>query len=247
MSKDTVIEVNNVSMEFNLSEEKTDNLKEFVIKFIKREIRFQSFWALNNVSLRINKGDKVGFVGLNGAGKSTLLNIISGVLKPTKGTVKVNGSLAPLLALGAGFDPNYSGRENIYLNGATLGHSRADMDKKFEDIVSFAEIEDFIDVPVKNYSSGMKSRLAFSIATSINPDILILDEVLSVGDMSFQRKCRDRMDTLMSDASMLFVSHSVGQVRNLCDKAIWLHKGSIIAAGEVNEICDQYEAYVKNL
>ena len=172
MSKDTVIEVDNVSMEFNLSEEKTDNLKEFVIKLLKKEVRFQSFWALNNVSLKINRGEKVGFVGLNGAGKSTLLKIISGVLKPTKGSVKVNGDLAPLLSLGSGFDNNYTGRENIFLNGAVLGHSRTEMSKKFDDIVEFSEIGDFIDVPVKNYSSGMRSRLSFSIATSINPDIL---------------------------------------------------------------------------
>lgn len=247
MSRDVAIEVNDVGMEFNLSEEKTDNLKEFIIKFIKREVRFQSFWALKNISLKIYKGEKVGFVGLNGAGKSTLLKIISGVLKPTEGSIKIYGEMAPLLALGAGFDPNYTGRENVFLNGATLGHSRAEMEKKFDEIVDFAEVEEFIDVPVKNYSSGMKSRLAFSIATSINPDILILDEVLSVGDMSFQRKCRERMDTMMSESSMLFVSHSVGQVRKLCDKAIWLHKGSVIASGEVNEICDQYETYVKNL
>lgn len=247
MAKNTVIEVDNVSMEFNLNKERTDSLKEFIIKFIKREIRFQSFWALNNVSLKIYQGEKVGFVGLNGAGKSTLLKIISGVLRPTTGSVKVTGTLAPLLALGAGFDTNYTGRENIYLNGALLGHSRAEMDKKFDDIVDFSELEEFIDVPVKNYSSGMRSRLGFAIATSINPDILILDEVLSVGDMSFQAKCRDRMYNMMSDASMLFVSHSVSQVRSLCDKAIWLHKGSIIASGEVNEICDQYEAYVRNL
>ena len=247
MSRDVAIEVNDVGMEFNLSEEKTDNLKEFIIKCVKREVRFQSFWALKNVSLKIYKGEKVGFVGLNGAGKSTLLKIISGVLKPTEGSIKIYGEMAPLLALGAGFDMNYTGRENVFLNCATLGHSRAEMEKKFDEIVDFAEIEEFIDVPVKNYSSGMKSRLAFSIATSINPDILILDEVLSVGDMSFQRKCRERMNTMMSESSMLFVSHSVGQVRKLCDKAIWLHKGSVIASGEVNEICDQYETYVKNL
>ncbi len=247
MSNETIIEVNDVSMEFNLSEQKTDNLKEFVIKFLKRELHFQSFWALKNISLKINKGDKIGFLGLNGAGKSTLLKIISGVLKPTKGEVKIYGTMAPLLALGAGFDPNFSGKDNIFLNGAVLGHSRAEMNKKYDDIVDFAELSDFIDVPVKNYSSGMKSRLAFAIATSVDPDILILDEVLSVGDMSFQRKSKDRMNNVMSDATLLFVSHSVTQVRNLCDKAIWLHKGSIIAAGEVNEICDQYETYVKNL
>lgn len=247
MSNETIIEVDNVSMEFNISEQKTDNLKEFVIKFFKNEIHFQSFWALNNVSLKINKGDKIGFLGLNGAGKSTLLKIISGVLKPTKGNVKVYGSMAPLLSLGAGFDPNFTGKDNIFLNGAVLGHSRTEMQEKYDDIVEFSELDEFIDVPIKNYSSGMKSRLAFSIATSVNPDILILDEVLSVGDMSFQRKCRERMHTMLSDSTLLFVSHSVAQVRNLCDKAIWLHKGSVIAAGEVNEICNQYETYVKNL
>lgn len=248
MSDEVVVDVNNVSMEFNLSQEKTDNLKEYVIKFIKKELHFQSFWALNNVSLKIKRGEKVGFIGLNGAGKSTLLKIISGVMKPTKGSVTINGAMAPLLALGAGFDPNYTGRENIYLNGATLGHSRLYMDEKFDEIVDFSELGDFIDVPVKNYSSGMKSRLAFSIATSVNPDILILDEVLSVGDMSFQNKCKNRLNNIMGDeVSLLFVSHSVGQVRQLCDKAIWLHKGSVIAAGEVNEICDQYENYVGNL
>lgn len=248
MSKDIAIEAKNICMEFNLSKEKTDNLKEYVIKALKKELRFQSFWALKDVSVTINKGEKVGFIGLNGAGKSTLLKIMSGVMKPTKGSVTVNGSLAPLLALGAGFDNNYSGRENIYLNGAILGHSKAYMDKKFDEILEFSELEEFIDVPVKNYSSGMRSRLSFSIATSVNPDILILDEVLSVGDMSFQAKCKKKMANMMAgDVTLLFVSHSVGQVRNMCDRAVWLNKGKLIADGEVNEICDQYEQYVRNM
>ena len=247
MSKEPVIEVKNVSMEFNLNQEHTDNLKEYVIRFLKKELHFQSFWALNNVSLKIYQGEKVAFIGLNGAGKSTLLKIISGVIKPTKGSVKIKGQIAPLLALGAGFDSNFTGRENVYLNGAILGHSRVEMEEKFDDIVEFSEIGEFIDSPVKNYSSGMKSRLAFSIATSVNPDILILDEVLSVGDASFRDKCKARMANMMDgSSSLIFVSHSIGQVRQMCDKAVWLHKGSIIASGEVNEICDLYETYVKN-
>lgn len=186
MSNKVVVDVKDVSMEFNLNQEKTDNLKEYVIKAIKKELRFQSFWALKHISLQIHKGEKVGFVGLNGAGKSTLLKIIAQVMKPTKGSVEVHGNMAPLLALGAGFDYNYTGSENIFLNGALLGHSKSYMKKRYDEIVEFSEIGDFIDVPVKNYSSGMKARLAFSIATSVNPDILILDEVLSVGDASFQ-------------------------------------------------------------
>lgn len=243
---DVVVDVKNVGMEFNLNEEKTDNLKEYVIKGLKRELRFQSFWALEDINIQIHSGEKVGFIGLNGAGKSTLLKIIAQVMKPTKGVAKVKGSMAPLLALGAGFDLNYTGSENIYLNGALLGHSRSYMNKKYDDIVEFSEIGDFIDVPVKNYSSGMKSRLAFSIATSVNPDILILDEVLSVGDASFQKKSKERMNSLIkNDVSLLFVSHSIGQVRDLCDRAIWLDHGHIVADGEVNEICDRYTATIK--
>ncbi len=247
MGKMTVVDVKDVSMEFNLNQEKTDNLKEYVIKAIKKELRFQSFWALKNISLNIKKGERVGFIGLNGAGKSTLLKIIAQVMKPTKGSVDIKGNIAPLLALGAGFDLNYTGAENIYLNGSLLGHSRSYMNKRYDEIVEFSEIGDFIDVPVKNYSSGMKSRLAFSIATSVNPDILILDEVLSVGDASFQRKSKDRMNELMNgDVSLLFVSHSIDQVREMCDKAIWLDHGEIVASAEVNNICDRYMDFVRN-
>ena len=233
MDDDVIIRANNISMEFNLSQEKTDNLKEYFIKVIKRELRFQSFWALQDISFEINRGDKIGFIGLNGAGKSTLLKIISGVMKPTRGSMEINGKIAPLLALGAGFDPNYTGRENIFLNGAILGHSKAFMEDKFDEIVEFSEIGDFIDVPVKNYSSGMKSRLAFSIASSVNPEILILDEVLSVGDISFQKKCKKRMSNMMQDdVTLLFVSHSIAQVRDLCDKAVWLNQGQLMSKGK---------------
>ncbi|OED30322.1 ABC transporter ATP-binding protein [Methanosphaera sp. WGK6] len=248
MSDDVVVDVKNVSMEFNMSQIKTDNLKEYVIKALKRELRFKSFWALQDVSVQVKKGERVGFIGLNGAGKSTLLKIISGVMKPTKGSVNVKGQMAPLLALGAGFDPDYTGTENIYLNGSLLGHSKREMNKKYDEIVEFSEVGEFIDVPVKNYSSGMKSRLAFSIATSINPEILILDEVLSVGDASFQKKCKKRMNEMMQgDVSLLFVSHSINQVRDLCDKAIWLDHGKVVAQGEVNKICNQYMKHVNNI
>lgn len=246
MSNKVVVDVKDVSMEFNLNQEKTDNLKEYVIKAIKKELRFQSFWALKHISLQIHKGEKVGFVGLNGAGKSTLLKIIAQVMKPTKGSVEVHGNMAPLLALGAGFDYNYTGSENIFLNGALLGHSKSYMKKRYDEIVEFSEIGDFIDVPVKNYSSGMKARLAFSIATSVNPDILILDEVLSVGDASFQKKSKERMNELMQgDVSLLFVSHSIGQVRKMCDRAIWLDHGNLMMDGDVDEVCDAYMDFTK--
>ena len=238
MDDDVIIRANNISMEFNLSQEKTDNLKEYFIKVIKRELRFQSFWALQDISFEINRGDKIGFIGLNGAGKSTLLKIISGVMKPTRGSMEING--------GAGFDEELTARENIFLNGAILGHSKAFMEDKFDEIVEFSEIGDFIDVPVKNYSSGMKSRLAFSIASSVNPEILILDEVLSVGDISFQKKCKKRMSNMMQDdVTLLFVSHSIAQVRDLCDKAVWLNQGQLMSKGEVNTVCNEFIDYVQ--
>ncbi len=233
-------------MEFNLSQEKVDNLKEYFVKFLKREIRFQSFWALKNVSMEIERGDRLGLVGLNGAGKSTLLKLIAGVMKPTEGQIDVKGRISPLLTLGAGFDPDYTGRENIFLNGSLLGHSRKFIESKFDEIVEFSEIGDFIDVPLKNYSSGMRARLGFSIATAVQPEILILDEVLSVGDAKFQEKSRQKMNSLMKgQVTILFVSHSTDQVRKICDKAIWLEKGKLITQGPVDEVCDVYEKFIQ--
>jgi ABC-type polysaccharide/polyol phosphate transport system, ATPase component len=233
-------------MEFNLSQEKVDNLKEYFVKFLKREIRFQSFWALKNVSMEIERGDRLGLVGLNGAGKSTLLKLIAGVMKPTEGQIDVKGRISPLLTLGAGFDPDYTGRENIFLNGSLLGHSRKFIESKFDEIVEFSEIGDFIDVPLKNYSSGMRARLGFSIATAVQPEILILDEVLSVGDAKFQEKSRQKMNSLMEgQVTILFVSHSTDQVRKICDKAIWLEKGKLITQGPVDEVCDVYEKFIQ--
>jgi len=238
----TVIKVKDVGMEFNLSQEKVDNLKEYVIKFLKRELLFQEFWALKNISFEVKKGDRVGIIGLNGEGKSALPKIISGVMKPTEGAVQIKGKLVPLLELGAGFDSNYTGRENIFLNGAMLGYSKKFLEEKYDEIVEFSEIGKFIDVPIKNYSSGMKARLGFSIATMVEPEILILDEVLSVGDAKFRKKSQDRIMSLFDkNITVLFVSHSVGQVKSLCNKAIWLEKGKLIMQGDVEEVCAAYE------
>ena len=228
-------------MKFNLSEIKVDNLKEYIIKIIKREMRYQEFWALNDVSFELKKGDRLGILGFNGAGKSTLLKVIAGVLKPTEGKVTTKGRIVPLLELGAGFDKDYSGAENIYLYGAMLGYSKEFLKEKYDEIVEFSELGDFINVPVKNYSSGMKARLGFSIATVVEPDILILDEVLSVGDAKFRKKSEKRIkDMFNKGVTVLFVSHSLAQVQNLCNRAIILEKGTLIADGSIDEVSKLY-------
>lgn len=241
------IEVNNVSILFNLNSEKVDNIKEYFIKLITHKLNFTEFWALRDISFTVEKGERLGILGFNGAGKSTLLKTVAGVLKPTKGSVSVSGVIAPLLELGAGFDMNYSGKENIFLYGATMGYSRKFIESKYDEIVEFSELEKFIDVPIKNYSSGMKARLGFSIATAVEPEILILDEVLSVGDAKFRIKSEEKVKSLFSNGvTVLFVSHSTEQVRRLCNKAIILKKGEIIASGEVNDVCDIYDTMVNN-
>lgn len=240
------IKVENITMKFSLNLEKVDNFKEYFIKLIKREIKQQDFFALDNVSFKLDKGDRLGLIGLNGAGKSTLLKIIAGVMRPTKGTVNVNGKIAPLLELGAGFDPNYTGKENIFLNGSILGYSKEFIENKFDEIAEFSELGRFLDIPIKNYSSGMKSKLGFSIATIVEPDILILDEVLSVGDAKFRKKSGDKIKSLFeSGVTVLLVSHSIDQVRELCNRAIWLEKGKIIMEGSANDVCDAYEESIK--
>lgn len=245
--KDYAIEVNHVSMLFRLNRERVDNAKEYFIRLLTRKLHYTEFWALKDVSFKVRKGDRVGIMGFNGAGKSTLLKTIAGVLKPTMGNVKVSGTIAPMLELGAGFDPNYSGAENIYLYGATMGFSRKFIDEKFNEIVEFSELKDFINAPLKSYSSGMKSRLGFAIATAVKPDVLILDEVLSVGDAAFKEKSEQRILDMMDDGvTVLFVSHSTDRVRKLCNKAIILTKGQIVANGEVNEICDMYTEMVNS-
>lgn len=244
MSK-TAIEVDNVSMKFNLSREKVDSLKDYIFKTIKREIQYNEFWALKNVSFSVEKGDRVGILGLNGAGKSTLLKVISGVFKPTEGHVDKHGKMVPLLELGAGFDPQYTGKENIYLYGAMLGYTKKFIDSKYDEIVEFSELQKFMDVAVKNYSSGMKSRLGFSIATVVEPKILILDEVLSVGDAKFRKKSEKKIMSMFdSGVTVLFVSHSLEQVQRLCNKAMILEKGKLIAYGDIDPISEQYSKMI---
>ena len=235
------IEVNDLTIRFNLASEQISSIKEYVIKVAKKQLKFQEFFALKDVSFNIEKGDSVGLVGANGSGKSTLLKAISGIYPPYKGNIQVNGTIAPLIELGAGFDGQLTARENIFLNGALFGHDREYMRERFDEIIDFAELRDFVDVPVRNYSSGMAARLGFSIATIIKPDILICDEVLAVGDMRFQEKCEEKMAELMGDGTtLLFVSHSLEQVRKVCKHAIYLKNGELQMQGEVDEVCDYY-------
>lgn len=242
MGDNAIITVEHVSMKFNLASEKFDNIKEYFIKTIKKQVSYDEFWALNDVSFEVGRGDSVGLIGLNGSGKSTMLKTIAGVLKPTKGRVEVRGTIAPLIELGAGFDMDLTAHENVFLNGALLGYSHKQMEAFYEEIVDFAELRDFMSVPVKNFSSGMISRLAFAIATIGTPDILIVDEVLSVGDFRFQQKCQERIQR-MRDAgtTILFVSHNISQVREVCNKIVWLEKGHLKMKGDAEEICKVYQ------
>ena len=242
MEQETIINVEHVSMRFNLSSEKFDSFKEYVIKSLKKQVSYDEFWALKDVSFEVKRGDSLGLIGLNGSGKSTMLKTIAGVLKPTKGTVTVGGNIAPLIELGAGFDMDLTARENVFLNGALLGYNRAQMEAQYEDIVEFSELRDFMDVPVKNFSSGMVSRLAFAIATIGIPDILIVDEVLAVGDFRFQEKCEARIQNMKDQGTtILFVSHSIEQVKKICNKVVWLDHGVLKMFGDAQEICSIYE------
>ena len=239
--QEVALKVDHVGMKFNLSKEKVDNLKEYFIKFVKKELTYQEFWALKDVTFNVKKGEHLGIVGLNGAGKSTLLKVIAGVLKPTEGSVQSKGKIVPLLELGAGFDNQYTGAENIYLYGSLLGYSKEFIASKYREIVEFSELGDFIEVPVKNYSSGMRARLGFSIATVVKPDILILDEVLSVGDAQFRKKSEAKIQSMFDQGvTVLFVSHSLEQVKRICDKAIMLEHGTVIASGDVMDVAAVY-------
>lgn len=239
--KKVMIDVDHVTIRFNLSNEKVDNLKEYFIKLIKRELLFQEFLAVKDVSFQVKKGEAWGLIGTNGSGKSTMLKAISGILKPYKGSISVNGSVAPLIELGAGFDAEMTARENIYLNGCVLGHTEQFMKEHFDEIVDFAGVHDFLDSPLKNYSSGMKARLGFAIATMVKPEILIVDEILSVGDYKFRQKCEKRMNEMLSGGTtLLYVSHNIDEVLRLCDHALWIEKGVARMQGEVNEVCDAY-------
>lgn len=241
-SKDIAVKVENVEMHFNMSNEKLDSLKEYFIKLMKRQLFYKDFVAVNDVSFEIEKGDVFGIVGLNGSGKSTLLKLISGILKPTVGKIRAYGTIAPLIELGAGFDMELTARENIYLNGAVLGYSKAQMNEKFNDIVEFSEMHNFLDVPMKNYSSGMVARIGFAIATMTRPDILIVDEILAVGDFHFQQKCEDRIKQLMEgNTTVIIVSHSIDQIERLCKHCLWLEKGKIKMIGDKQTVCDAYK------
>jgi ABC-2 type transport system ATP-binding protein len=237
-----IIEIKNVSMHFNMSKEMINSLKEYLIKMVKRQLFFEDFTALENINVNIKAGDVFGIVGLNGSGKSTLLKIISGILKPTTGSVKVGGTLAPLIELGAGFDLDLTARENIFLNGSVLGFPRKMIQERFDEIVEFSELVQFLDVPMKNFSSGMVARIGFAIATITKPDILIIDEILSVGDFLFQKKCEERIQCLMSGGTtVIIVSHTLDQIRRLCKHVLWLEKGKPKMLGETNDVCDAYE------
>ena len=243
-----IIDVDHVSIRFNLASEKINNLKEYAIKMVKHELMFQEFLALRDINLHVKKGESWGLIGVNGSGKSTLLKVITGILKPYEGSLKVRGSIAPMIELGAGFDQNLTARENIFLNGAVLGHSREFMEEHFEEIVEFAGIRDFLDSPIKNYSSGMKARLGFAVATMVDPEILIVDEVLSVGDYQFRKKCNERMEEMLSGGTtLLYVSHDIASVKKLCDHALWLDHGEVIMSGEAKAVCDAYSSRQEQL
>lgn len=242
-----MVEVNNVTVRYKMANDKVSSLKEFIIKKAKKEITENEFLALNDVSFTVDKGDVIGIVGRNGAGKSTLLKIVSGIQKPASGNVVLHGRVVPMLELGAGFDMELSGKENVYLNGAVLGYTKEFLDERYEDILAFSELGDFINMPVRNYSSGMVARLAFSIASQVNPEILIVDEVLSVGDENFQKKSRDRMVELMSGGStVLFVSHNINQIKDICNKAVWLSHGQVVMTGDSETVCDKYKESLMN-
>ena len=242
MQNQTVVDVSHVTMRFNMPKEKVDNVKEYLIKALKKQIRFEEFVALSDITLQIERGEVVGIVGLNGSGKSTLLKIISGILEPSEGSVRTYGTISPLIELGAGFDMELTTRENIYLNGSVLGFGRDFVRNKYSAILDFAELWDFENVAVKNFSSGMIARLGFAIATLVKPDILIVDEILAVGDFLFQQKCEKRINELMSGGTtVLIVSHAIEQIERLCSRVVWLEHGRVRMTGETREVCDLYK------
>lgn len=238
-----MIRAKNISMRYLMTYDRIQSIKEYVVQLVKRKIKYEEFWALKDVSFKIEKGEVVGIIGHNGAGKSTLLKVISGILKPTSGELEVNGNIVPMLELGSGFDHDLTGRENIFLNGAILGYTEQYLKEKYDEIVEFSELGKFIDVPIRNYSSGMLMRLAFSIATVVQPEILIVDEILAVGDAAFQEKSKARMLELMGGGTtVLFVSHSLEQIREMCDRVIWLEHGKLRMIGETETICNSYQS-----
>ena len=238
-----MIKAENVSVKYLMTYDRIQSMKEYLVQLVKGKIQYEEFWALRDVSFEVKKGEVLGIIGHNGAGKSTLLKVISGILKPTTGSVQVNGTIVPMLELGSGFDFDLTGRENVFLNGAILGYPEQFLKEKYGEIVEFSELGQFIDVPLRNYSSGMVMRLAFSIATVVQPDILIVDEILAVGDADFQEKSKRRMLELMGGGTtVLFVSHSLGQIQEMCDRVLWLEKGRLKMAGKTETVCAMYQA-----
>lgn len=242
MDEKMMVQVENVSMGFKMSNDRVGSLKEFFVAKLKRKLTYHRFWALKDVSFNVCKGETIGIIGKNGSGKSTLLKVISGIMRPTEGRVIVKGKIAPMLELGSGFDMEMTGKENIFLNGAILGFSEETLKEKYEEIVEFSELQEFINMPIRNYSSGMMMRLAFSIATIVNPEILIVDEILAVGDADFQKKSRQRMLEMMGGGTtVFFVSHTMSQIREMCSRVVWLEHGHIKMVGDTKEVCDCYE------
>lgn len=247
-NSENVIEVENVCMDFYRRDEKVDNLKEFFVRLVKGKLERKKERILENISFELKKGESIGLIGHNGAGKSTLLKIISNIIEPTEGTVRTHGVIAPLLNLGAGFDYEATGKENVYLNGAILGYSKKELEHKYKEIVEFSELEKHMNIPLKNYSSGMVARLGFAIAIDVEPQILLVDEILSVGDENFRRKCADKIDELRrKGVSFVIVSHNIDQVRKLCQKALWIENSHVKGYGDVNEVCDRYEEYCADI
>lgn len=245
MDEKIAVSVNDLTVRFNLGNQMVDNLKEYVIKMIKGELMFQEFIALKDINMQVRKGEAWALVGSNGSGKSTLLKTISGILKPYKGSVEVNGMISPLIELGAGFDGDLTARENIFINGCLLGHTEEFMREHFQEIVDFSELQDFLDSPIKNYSSGMSARLGFAIATVVQPDVLICDEVLAVGDIAFQQKCMKRMHEMMENGvTLLYVSHDIKSVQELCTNALWLDRGECRMQGDCEAVCKEYLSYM---
>ncbi len=240
-----MIEAENITVSFKMMKDRVTSIKEYAVQLLKGKIKYEEFLALKDVSFNVNKGEVMGIIGKNGAGKSTLLKVVSGILKPSGGTIALNGNVVPMLELGSGFDFDLSGRENVFLNGSILGYDEKFLKDKFDEILEFSELGEFIDVPIRNYSSGMVMRLAFSVASLVNPDILIVDEILAVGDSAFQEKSKAKMMELMSGGTtVLFTSHSIAQIKEMCDKVIWLDHGTVMDIGEPEEICGKYEEFI---
>lgn len=245
VDNDVMIDAKNISMKFNLGIEKGFSIKQFfvdLLSFKRRKKVKNDFYALTDVNFQVKRGEVIGLIGSNGAGKSTLLKVVAGVMKPTKGKIEVKGNVCPMIELGAGFDYDLTARENIYLNGAILGYSKEFIEKKFNEIIDFSELSDFLDVPVKNFSSGMIARLAFSIATIVDPEVLIVDEILSVGDLAFQQKSEEKMKSMIGGGTtVLYVSHSIDSIKSLCDRVIWLEHGKIVEIGDPRVVCKKYQ------